>query len=296
MIGRNQYRAVSVLMTVLMWLGFNPDASAKDIFDELADMPNVESTYVSGRFSHNMPQWRSSTGKRAINLEDGFSAIYTYECHTKEAVQKARAILKAYLKATPDMELMMRTKDGDSEYLIYEKFSAEKILEQMLVWSNDGPNVCEIVVINWEPGFNSKKRNNTTSRSSSPSVSPAHPYLDFTDSSDINKSQDLNNPVDWNEVMRLGNYLDWNEVMDLSNYLDWNVLMDLSNCMNSEEDPGKCVDWNELLKLDNLTDQLRNLGPQLNEEIRRNTEKSIKKARAKSIKKSGRVRYNGSEV
>lgn len=144
--------ALPVIFTLIM-LTLNIRAEAKDIFADLAGMAGVESTYVSGRFAHNKQSWKSNSGLHGIDLSRGFSALYSYECYSEEAVRKARAILKNLIKNDPDLELMMKTTQGSQEYLVYEKFNDEGNLIQMLIWNSDAPHVCEIVVIDWKEGL-----------------------------------------------------------------------------------------------------------------------------------------------
>lgn len=144
-----------ILLTVLMGIGASMPASvhAEDVFADLAGMHQVESSYVSGRFSHNQKYWFSRDRQHGMDLSRGFSALYTYQCYSEEAVKKARSILKTYLKNNPDVELMMKTSQGPQEYMIYEKFIGENKISQMVIWSSDAPNTCEIVVIDWKNGL-----------------------------------------------------------------------------------------------------------------------------------------------
>lgn len=146
-------RIVPVLaVTACMLLSGN--TMAQEVFTELAGMDNVESTYVSGRFSHNKKYWSNITGTRYISLSRGFSSMYSYQCYSEEAVAKAREILRQYLKKNPDMEVMMKTTQGSQEYTVYEKLIDEgKKVVQMIIWNSDAPNVCEIAVINWKNGL-----------------------------------------------------------------------------------------------------------------------------------------------
>lgn len=139
-------------MTVL----FVPEALAKEIFADLAGDAQVDITYVSGKFAHNQKTWRSQTGRHAMDLSKGFSSLYSYQCYSEQSVKKARRILEAYLKANPTMEIVMKQSQGMQEYVVYEKFMADDRLEQMIIWNSDAPNVCEIVVIDWENGFDRK--------------------------------------------------------------------------------------------------------------------------------------------
>lgn len=126
---------------------------ANDIFAELSGLDNVESTYVSGRFAHNKKYWYSNSGKHSLDLTRGFSALYAYECYSEDAVRKARKLLDDYLKKNPDIEVVMKTIQGKQEYIVYEKFTSDDKLSQMIIWNSDAPNICEIVVIDWNKGL-----------------------------------------------------------------------------------------------------------------------------------------------
>lgn len=147
-------RTFAATLAVMVSLLLPGQASAQDVFADLAGMSHVESTYVSGRFAHNKQRWRSSSGVHAMDLSRGFSSLYSYQCYSEDAVAKARDILKKYLKKTPDMEVMMKTTQGVQEYVVYEKFTGDgSKVTQMIIWNCDASNVCEIVVINWEKGL-----------------------------------------------------------------------------------------------------------------------------------------------
>lgn len=134
-----------------------PDvARGEEIFSDLTNQKQVESTYVSGRFSHNMKRWLSQSGLHSMDLSRGFSSLYTYQCYSIEATMKARSILDNYVAKHKNMELMMRTKQLQGEYLIYEMFNNEDAVTQMIIWDSASPGLCEIVVVNWKEGL---KRN-----------------------------------------------------------------------------------------------------------------------------------------
>ncbi len=128
-------------------------AHAEDIFSELTKSPQVESTYVSGRFAHNQKYWYSSDGQHSINLSRGFSAMYAYQCYSEESVSKARRILENYLKKNPDIEVVMKTTQGLQEYTVFERFLDDGKVTQMIIWSSDSPNTCDIAVIDWNKGL-----------------------------------------------------------------------------------------------------------------------------------------------
>lgn len=138
-----------------------PGARGADIFAEISGMPQVESSYVSGRFAHNMKVWRSIYGQHSMDLSAGFSALYSYQCYSEEAVAKARKILQRYLKDNKDVELMMKTTSGTQEYYVYEKFVNDNMVTQMVIWESTSPNVCEIVVIDWNKGLPRKSSDST---------------------------------------------------------------------------------------------------------------------------------------
>lgn len=143
---------VGTVMTILgLFSCFK--ANAQEIFAELTDMKQVESTYISGRWAPTMPTWRNMTGTHAIDLREGFSALYTYNCYSIESVAKAHKILDSYLKKNSDIEVVMRTREGSSAYEIYERFTPDNRLTQMIIWSSDAPNVAEIVVVDWKEGL-----------------------------------------------------------------------------------------------------------------------------------------------
>ncbi len=156
--GNKFMKQAAVAALMLMAVACIPAyADAQDVFADLAGMNQVESTYVSGRFAHNKKYWYSSSGTHKMDLSRGFSSMYSYQCYSEEAVSKAKNILKKYLKNNPDMEVMMKTTQGMQEYVVYEKFIDEgKKVTQMIIWNTDAPNVCEIVVINWNKGLERK--------------------------------------------------------------------------------------------------------------------------------------------
>lgn len=143
----------TVLSVFFLSLTFSLSVKAADIFADLTGMDHVESTYVSGRFAHNKKYWYSNSGKHAMDLTRGFSALYSYECYSEEAVKKARKILDEYMKKNPDVEVMMKTVQGQQEYIVLEKFTADDKVSQMVIWNSDAANVCEIVVIDWNKGL-----------------------------------------------------------------------------------------------------------------------------------------------
>lgn len=153
---RRAFRAILIAAALIC----ADPANAADIFEALTDMNQVESSFVSGRFSHNYKTWRSSDYQHSMDLSDGFSSLYNYKLFSKEAVAKADQILKSYLKQNPDVELMQRNSSNSLIYAIYEQFNEEGKLIKMIIINKTGPNVGEILVVNWKNGYvrkNAKK-------------------------------------------------------------------------------------------------------------------------------------------
>lgn len=141
----------NIILTALLGVSVIQAASAvkRDVFSELTQDPQIESTYVSGKFG-TAKKWYSSNGERAINLNSRFTDLYSYQCYSEDAVKKARSILDEYLKSESGMDMVMQQKRGQMLYEIYEKFLDENRVERMIIWNQDASNVCEVVVINWE--------------------------------------------------------------------------------------------------------------------------------------------------
>lgn len=130
---------------------------AQEIFDELTDSPQVESTYIAGRFAHNYPSWKSRDNVHSMNLMGGYSSMYVYECYSTEAVSRAQKILKDYLKKHPEMELVMQKKSNYEDYRVYEQFGEDDKIYKMIIWNGGVTNNCDIVVINWKDGYSRNK-------------------------------------------------------------------------------------------------------------------------------------------
>lgn len=150
---RRRIRVTAVALGALIASLLPAGIHAEELFSELTSYPDVQSSYVSGRFSHNKKSWYSASGQHSMNLSRGFSALYTYQCYSKTAVAKAQSILDKYLKNNSDIEMVMRTQQQGMEYVIYEKFGKDGKLYQMIIWSKDEPSLCEIVVIDWKDGL-----------------------------------------------------------------------------------------------------------------------------------------------
>lgn len=147
-------RIVSALLFAVSGLLAPVSIHAEDVFGELTGVSGVESTYVSGRWAHNQKTWRSALGSRAIDLSKGFSALYSYQCYSEESVKKAQKILTDYLKKNPKIQVMMRNVQNGQTYAVYERFSDDgKLVTQMIIWNSDAPNICEVVVIDWNKGI-----------------------------------------------------------------------------------------------------------------------------------------------
>lgn len=150
---RMRMSAAGVVMTLLgvMTLLMPQSAFGKDIFDELADMPGVESTYVSGRFAGNYKRW--SMMDRSLDLSMGFSSLYAYDLMSAASVSKAKTLLERYVKEHPELEVVMRKRQDTSEYLVLEQFGKDNKLYKWVIWDYRAPTSCEIVVINWKDGY-----------------------------------------------------------------------------------------------------------------------------------------------
>ena len=160
---RRWLTGVALLMTTLIPIG---QAMAAEVFEELAGMPQVESTFISGRFAHSKKTWRSANNIRhSLNLEDGFSSLYSYHCYSKESVSKARQILNTYIKTHPEMELVMRSNEGGNNYELYESFINDNTLSKLIIWDSVGDGLCEVVVINWKDGFKRKGKDQASKKS-----------------------------------------------------------------------------------------------------------------------------------
>lgn len=150
---KRRMRETAIVLAALIASILPTTIRAEELFSELTSYPDVQSSYVSGRFAHNMKNWYSASGQHSMNLKRGFSALYTYQCYSKSAVTKAQSILDKYLKNNSDIEMVMRTQQQATEYVIYEKFGKDGKLYQMIIWSKDDPSICEIVVIDWKEGL-----------------------------------------------------------------------------------------------------------------------------------------------
>lgn len=148
---------VSLLMLAIFIL---PETlSAKDIFESLAKDfgQSVESTYVSGRFSHSGKTWWSRDGRNYFNLNRGFSSMYVYNLNSEESVRAAEKLHKKHIDSHPRMELMLTKQTGHSVYKIYEEIGEDNKIYQLIIWNRLAPNCAELVVVNWKNGLGREK-------------------------------------------------------------------------------------------------------------------------------------------
>lgn len=209
-------RQLAAVTLVLAAIGVSPAAQANDIFEALNGMTTVESTYVSGRFAHNKKTWRNHTGTRAMDLSKGFSSLYSYQCYSEESVKKARQILADYLKKNKNVEVVMRSKQGGQEYVVYEKFKDDDMVTQMIIWSCDAPNVCEVVVIDWDKGL---KRTQNPYESSVNGVIPDDDLLRLGDLSRLSALSQLSELSELSELGELGELGELSELSQLGECL-----------------------------------------------------------------------------
>lgn len=136
------------------------DAEAREIFAELVDAPQVESTYISGNlFSCN--DWTPffPTSSMAANIDiSNFSEMYLYNIYSQEGVSKARRILDNYIEKNKNVKLALRNQNSHESYLIYKKLNKSGQKEELIIWSSAGKNTCQIVVLEWETGEESRRR------------------------------------------------------------------------------------------------------------------------------------------
>ena len=197
----------TILLTCLILL-CPAKSSAEDIFRDLTDNKNVESTYVSGRMSNKMTTWKGASRRSTVNLDNGFSSLYSYRCYSVDAVNEARKILNAYLKRNKEMELVMRSKELGGEYMVYEQFDASGGILKMLIWNSTDVQDCEIVVIEFP----------TSTQSGGPRMTyKATPSPDINTSAARQSGKAANNRdvyIDAGELINLKDYTlegDWSQ-------------------------------------------------------------------------------------
>lgn len=143
---------------LIIWLSAmaGGTASAKEIFAELTEMPQVESTFISGKISSSamaIPEI-SRSARNGVWVDSDFKAMYVYRCYSEESVKKAREILSRYVKSNKNVEIVMRTRQGMQEYTIYDVSvpgkDGESQRAKLIIWNADAPNMCQVVVIDWE--------------------------------------------------------------------------------------------------------------------------------------------------
>ena len=140
-----RFRRLFILVGALFLLAGASPLHAEEIFARLAEMAHVESTYVSGRAASGTP--KGSINLKGDYLRQGFKSLWNYECYSQESVREARRILDAYIKAHPEAELVIRTKNGGGEYSVYQSYDKADHLKQLIIWSSDAPNVAQVTVI-----------------------------------------------------------------------------------------------------------------------------------------------------
>lgn len=150
---KNRFRFIIVGIAILLSSLVPISLKAEEIFKDLVDMKNVDSTFVSGRFASTKKIWRSKSGMHSMDLSQGFSAMYVYNCYSQTATDEARRLLNNYLKKNSDMEVMMRSKEAGGEYVLYQSFNKDNVLVKMIIWDSVGSNICEVVVVEWEKGL-----------------------------------------------------------------------------------------------------------------------------------------------
>ncbi|MDE6007231.1 MAG: hypothetical protein K2G67_06735 [Muribaculaceae bacterium] len=153
---RNRKSLIRGMIMLIMLLVANIGATAKEIFAELTAMPHVESTFISGRVGTSMmtvPEVARGA-KNGVWIDSDFKAMFIYRCYSEDSVKKARELLSNYVKSNNNVELVMRTRQGMQEYSMYEVVNAgarnTDNRAKLIIWNEDAPNVCQIVVIDWE--------------------------------------------------------------------------------------------------------------------------------------------------
>ncbi|MDE6231242.1 MAG: hypothetical protein K2M37_06450 [Muribaculaceae bacterium] len=154
---RKSTRSISSVRCWWMWLLMlifgSSVVEAKEIFEELAELPHVSSSYVSGRFAHNQPFWQSSDFIHSFNLSKGFSSLYTYSCNSSESVNRAEKIIRSDIENNSNFILMNRVKDGMTDYRIYELINSEGKILKLVIWNKIANNAAEIVIVNYNFGL-----------------------------------------------------------------------------------------------------------------------------------------------
>lgn len=130
-----------------------PFASAKEIFAELVNMPNVESTFISGSIvtpgSNYVPVIPPSNVNVIIDTKN-FSEMYIYSCYSVESTNKALEIIRDYLKKNKEMKTVLRTSTSQQAYSIYRQDDSNGNKIRLIIWNSYAPNNCQVVVIEWE--------------------------------------------------------------------------------------------------------------------------------------------------
>ncbi len=137
----------------LMLLLLSAHAYAYEVFEKLADSPQVESSYISTAIlgKANLPRTmmnavRVNTGLN-LNLSD-LKAMYTYNCYSKESGQLAESLLKQHVKKNNNLQLLMRKRQGEMEYLIYySEARTSSGCGELIVYNKTSDNYVQLVVL-----------------------------------------------------------------------------------------------------------------------------------------------------
>lgn len=153
------YKPVRLLAAAIIILSAltGGSANAKEIFAELTEMPHVESTFISGKIGHSLmalPEVGRIVRNGVTLDSDDLKAMFIYRCYSEDSVKKAREILSDYVKSHKNVELVMRTRQGGQEFTMYEETKAgnsdSSERAKFIIWTADAPNVCKVVVIDWD--------------------------------------------------------------------------------------------------------------------------------------------------
>lgn len=153
---RKAFLPMRMLVLLGMMFVFGSGAlGAREIFADLVEAPQVESTYISGRMAivrNNEMSSMLSEMMTGVSIDtSNFSEMYIYNVYSEASVKKARQILDNYLSRAKDVELAFRNRNSLESYLIYKKMNKDGLKEEVIIWSSAGPNTCQIVVLEWDP-------------------------------------------------------------------------------------------------------------------------------------------------
>ncbi len=147
---------LATLLTIVGVAGNFLPVRAEDILSELAGTPGVNSKYLSGRIADKAMKHLDNTDLTDFNLSDGFTSLYSYECYFIDATNRARNILKEYLKKHPELELIIKKIDSFGEYCVYQKYNKAGEVTQMIIWNSRMSDFADVVVIDWKDGRKTK--------------------------------------------------------------------------------------------------------------------------------------------